>query len=231
MGLELFMLDGVDAVEAVQITEKVVRIMPPDFFSRVHFCSPAVHDYVCEVTVPKIHMHYGDFRPVKPEQCTKENRYDGFFKFNRFCFLDLPKLVTDTHFMIIHRDGHPINPHLWRPEVLHYDYIGAPWPPHNWTHGHRVGNGGFCIRSRRLALRAAELVPAYAGCGNEDVLISCSLHSRLCEAGFRFAPLETAARFSIENELKEYPDLRPADTFGFHGPTWQAQAKQIFNSL
>jgi hypothetical protein len=220
MGLELFMLDGRDFNQALNILLKVRDSMPANFFSRLHLCSPQTpKEYVAEVG--REQLHRSPFGPNDPPA------------FNRFCLLELPKLVTDTHFMIIHRDGHPINPKLWDPDFLQYDYIGAPWPQsmNQWTHGHRVGNGGFCIRSRRLAMYASLLVPGYDGRGNEDVLLCCALHSLMVERGFGFAPPGVAARFSIESRLEEYPDLRPANTFGFHGPIWQNEAKKIFNAL
>jgi hypothetical protein len=36
-------------------------------------------------------------------------------------------------------------------------------------------------------------------------------------AGIRFAPIETALRFSMENRLPEFPRWKPSQSFAFHG--------------
>ncbi len=73
-----------------------------------------------------------------------------------------------------------------------------------------VGNGGFSLRSRKL-LKALARLPTVPGV-NEDWTIS-ELHRPALERdfGIRFAPPETAARFSYEQRHPGKP------TFGFHG--------------
>ena len=80
--------------------------------------------------------------------------------------LNLIEHTDNDYVMLIQDDGHPINPELWDDEYLEYDYIGAPWPSEeSWISlqhkdqqyyirknfpKNRVGNGGFCIRSRKF---------------------------------------------------------------------------------
>src|SRR3990167_11294478 len=41
---------------------------------------------------------------------------------------ELHRYVLTSHALLIHADGYVINPDLWNPDWLQYDYIGAPWP-------------------------------------------------------------------------------------------------------
>jgi hypothetical protein len=208
MSLELFMLDGVDRIYAIRKLERVVERMPEGFFNRVHICSPweINHTVIHGIGPAPVNCHYANIA------------HGNLPRFNRWCLQDLPALVEDDHFMIIHRDGFPLNATKWSDEFLQYDYIGAPWPAHKWTQSHRVGNGGFCIRSRRLAQWAAN--QPFAGDINEDIFICCRLHDRAIAEGFKYAPLPVAARFSLEAGIPEFPGRNPNNVFGFHGPQW-----------
>jgi len=58
--------------------------------------------------------------------------------------------------LLVQPDGFVINPDKWDNQFFEYDYIGAPWEqvPHSyldpWGKPHRVGNGGFSFRSKKL---------------------------------------------------------------------------------
>jgi hypothetical protein len=55
--------------------------------------------------------------------------------------------ITTKFFQIVHWDSWIVDPALWTPAFLDYDYIGAPW----WHgDGRNVGCGAFAIRSTRL---------------------------------------------------------------------------------
>jgi len=121
----------------------------------------------------------------------------------------------DTEFvMIVQRDGYVVNPESWTDEFLNYDYIGAPWPSgFNAPEVNRVGNGGFSIRSKRLMtfMSHTDFFPdRYMP---EDVTIS-SQHKLWSLIGFMVAPVELAARFSLEWLCPEH--VEPEKTFGFH---------------
>lgn len=95
----------------------------------------------------------------------------------------------------------------WRPEFLHYDYIGAPWRVRP-EEGNAVGNGGFTIMSKRLGdflTKNADRYPVYT-----DVDL-CRKHRKGLEAeGFKWPDTNLAGKFSWE--LME----RDPDHFGFH---------------
>lgn len=120
----------------------------------------------------------------------------------------LPPLLRTDHFMVVHWDSWIVNPKRWDRDFLAYDYVGAPW----WYGDDRnVGNGGFSIRSARLANYMAGSSLPFAH-PEDDAL--CRRYRPLLEAkGFAWAPVELAARFSFER-VACFP-LR--DIFGFHG--------------
>lgn len=131
--------------------------------------------------------------------------------------------IRTPYALVFQWDGFVIHPECWRTDFLDYDYIGAPWPRRS-AYGHRrVGNGGFSLRSVKLMRAAAQLVPADIRQWNEDSFICFALGEILeREFGLRFAPLDVARAFSVENGsvaayCKADPDLAVGPTFGFHG--------------
>lgn len=158
------------------------------------------------------------------------NHFTGYRQFIYWENFEAYKFVNTPFAMFLHPDGYVIHPELWDPAFLEYDYIGAPWPI-DWinqgTVTSRVGNGGFCIKSRALMSRVAMLpwrdVPG-------DFLVCCHYRQQLEAEGFRFAPVDLAARFSVEHLVPE----TPAHTFGFHGklfhkrfPIWSSEMTAI----
>lgn len=135
-------------------------------------------------------------------------RIGSVAEYSRFVLKELGQYCNTEHLLLVQWDGYIINPHSWRPEFLEYDYIGAPW---SWYQDdHRVGNGGFSLRSRRLldALQDEGIVDLEP----EDEAIG-RRYRPLLEAkyGIRFAPEEVAEAFSYET-------IAPSgDPFGFHG--------------
>lgn len=131
---------------------------------------------------------------------------------------------VDTEFCIlIHADGYIINPELWNPDWLNYDYIGAPFPlpkdafSYRDTNGtiQRVGNS-VSLRSKRLIGLAPKLGlkwQSWHGYWNEDGFISVNNRHIYEEHGMKFAPLEVAVHFSKEHEIPENKGLK---TFAFH---------------
>jgi len=141
------------------------------------------------------------------------NSFQGYQQFLYWENYETWKHVTTSHALTVHLDGYILRPELWNPEWLNYDYIGAPWPL--YLNEYKVGNGGFCLKSRRLMNHVATLpfvdIPG-------DVLVCTHYRKDLEKAGFNFAPPEVAARFSIEHFVD---GLSVKDTFGFHGG-WNA---------
>lgn len=134
-------------------------------------------------------------------------------QYSDFVFNELSNYISADYVLMIHDDGFVINPHLWSDEFLEYDYIGAPWPSQPGQKDKRVGNGGFCIRSKKLIEFCKNLD---AEAGHDDWTIGVTKNDYLIEQGFKFAPVELAMKFSLESPIHEC-EFDLTKTFGFHG--------------
>jgi len=134
--------------------------------------------------------------------------FNSIQEYSKFMLHDLHKYIKTDFALCIHWDGYIINPDAWQDQFLDYDYIGAVWPWH--PQGLRVGNGGFCIRSKKLLELTASPDFVYKEI-NEDDLICHVNRDYLVRNGIKFAPEELARYFSFERELSNIK------TFGFHG--------------
>ncbi len=146
--------------------------------------------------------------------------------YNRMIFQNLHKYFDTSHCLIVQADSFVVNSHLWQDEFLKFDYIGGPWPnkiqvnPNLVLHLEKnpVGNGGFSLRSRKLAEATSKFdfdslnFPMKA----EDVVICYFLYQKMIDSGVRFAPPELAAQFSMENVDQLYGQ-NVDSVFGFHG--------------
>ena len=145
--------------------------------------------------------------------------------YSQIIFQDLHKYFNTSHCLIMQADGFVVNANLWKEEFLEFDYIGAPWPDKvqinpNFILNMKencVGNGGFSLRSRKLAETTAKInfnslkFPVK----NEDVVICYYLYKEMIDKGIRFAPPKLAAQFSIEDDQHLYgQDVN--SVFGFH---------------
>lgn len=162
-------------------------------------------------------------------------RIDSIEAFSEFCIRDLHKYVDTEYVLLVQYDGFILNPGSWEDDFLNYDYIGAPWLVAEWSLrdfdfpesllGQRVvGNGGFSLRSKRFLETSARLADdgAFGKCHPEDVVLCVWDRAAVEAAGIRFAPPETAARFSIEGDDDAYDKQ-----FGFHGLKWTDISKWI----
>lgn len=129
--------------------------------------------------------------------------------YNAFMLRQLVEHVRTPYVLVVQWDGFVTDANAWRPEFLHYDYIGARWPWH--PAGSDMGNGGFSLRSMRLLETMAS--PGFqSGADPEDDLICRTNRPYLERAhSIRFAPTEVADRFAYERGEPQRP------TFGFHG--------------
>lgn len=130
-------------------------------------------------------------------------------EYSRFLIKELYKYLTGTHCLIIQYDGYVLNPTIWNPEWLQYDYIGARW---NFYHDDMtVGNGGFSLRSKRLQ----EIIatdPEITILHPEDHIICRTYRDYLVKKyDIKYAPPEVADIFSDENSHFKHK------TFGYHG--------------
>lgn len=128
--------------------------------------------------------------------------------YNNFIIKKLGESLKTEHCLIVQHDGYPINYKAWNPGWLSLDYIGAPWINQPWSKDLSVGNGGFSLRSKRLLKRVSLL--KYEGIEPEDAFICRTNGKKLKEEGYKFATIEEAYSFSVEDSYYK-------EQFGFHG--------------
>ena len=121
------------------------------------------------------------------------------------------KFVKTEFFIVLQYDGFVLNGDCFSKNFLKYDYIGAPWPHFDF---HKVGNGGFSLRSRRLMQAVETLLTQQDFLIPEDIVI-CRKYRRQLErdTAIKFAPVSVAEHFSQELSVRNH------STFGFHGYT------------
>ena len=152
-------------------------------------------------------------------------------EYNYYCIYNLTRHIDTDYCLLVQPDGFVVNPHKWDDVFYNYDYIGAPWEKvdHSyldpWGKPHRVGNGGFSFRSKKLldVPKRAHIqfdvnwgdFYKHFGYGNTAEDGNICVHNRhIYEAlGCKFAPVEVAAKFSHEKQLPETQGITP---FGFH---------------
>lgn len=156
------------------------------------------------------------FSHIEPTNLTPEIEFIQTEKFNhelssQFGLHKLPDYIDTEFCLSIHDDGFIINPHLWKDEFFEYDYIGAPWVPGPWP---RVGNGGFCLKSKKL-LNLTKNIPWYPG-DHDDTSICQGHQAHFISNGCLYAPVEVAMTFSLESKIPEC-EYNLNNCFGFHG--------------
>jgi hypothetical protein len=175
------------------------------------------------------------------------------FDIHEYSYLLSKKLhqYVDTDYaLVIQHDGFILNTQNWDDRFWNYDYIGAPWSVDSTQRPEcRVGNGGFSLRSRKLidacnvvynGRKVADAVepsvkrishhqsePEAHVCGNEDWHICLIDKPIFLKHGIKFAPLEIAAKFSMEAHLPDC-DNEIRNKFGFHGARHFDALKSIY---
>lgn len=144
-----------------------------------------------------------------------ERLFWGREGYSKFCIESMAEHIKTSHVLIIHPDGYVQNPQAWDKSWLQYDYIGATW---GYKDGLNNGNGGFCLRSKKLLdiLARTELKDHHP----EDDIICRQIRPWL-EKKFkiRFAPEDVCNKFSIE----AYGVNHFVDTQGFSANTYTGQ--------
>lgn len=137
---------------------------------------------------------------------------------------NLAKHVQTPYLLVVQHDGWILNPSTWNPDWLAYDYIGPLFmqPP---VGPDSVGTGGFSLRSTALMRYVASKLPPWSsskdtdpiqcqlGC-YEDGAICSRFKNELVHAGFKYAPLEEAAKFAQGGQSD--PRFYVRRPFGFH---------------
>lgn len=136
-------------------------------------------------------------------------RMQGIEDYNRIILEQLPAVVQADFCLVAQFDGFILNAEAFSEDFYQFDYIGAVWPDYPQ---HRVGNGGFSWRSRKLLRAVAQLAPLREAGQAEDLFICRTLRAELeARHGCVFADEATAQRFSYEIVPHDQP------SFGFHG--------------
>ncbi len=125
---------------------------------------------------------------------------DSIDKWNEKIIKELPNYVQTSHALLIHSDGYVINPELWNPEWLQYDYIGAPWPLPQDDYSYLDEEGELVRVGNSVSLRSKKLM---------GLVATRPMESQGC----KFAPLDVAVHFSKEHTIPENEGL---ETFAFH---------------
>lgn len=160
-------------------------------------------------------VEFGAVKMIVDYKCTSIDEW------NRKIIQDLYKYVDTEFALLIHADGYVINPQLWNPDWLNYDYIGAPWPLPTDDYSYRDESGELVRVGNSVSLRSKKLMElaskrewkSYFGNTNEDGFITCHNRKWLESQGCKFAPIDVAVHFSKEHEI---PENIGVDTFMFH---------------
>jgi hypothetical protein len=128
--------------------------------------------------------------------------------YSEFICRQLAAHTTKDFNLLVQWDGFVLDSTAWRAEFLNCDYIGAQWPWHR--DGLQVGNGGFCLRSRKL-LREIAKYPLPSTAFSDDEFMCRTSRPQLERSGIVYASPQLADVFSYEHSVPQRP------TFGFHG--------------
>jgi hypothetical protein len=133
-------------------------------------------------------------------------RFKNKEDYDYFIMKKLNSYIATDFVLIIQWDGLILDTKYWSEDFLEYDYIGAIWP---WHKQYKVGNAGFCIRSKKL-LEILANDNTLTETSPEDVNVSCKYRPYLESKGITYASEFIADTFSVERSTAE-------NTFGFHG--------------
>ena len=177
--------------------------------------------------------------PTDDKRLVKISHIGSVEEYSKFCVSDLKDYVDTDFVLIVQYDGFILNSESWTDEFLKYDYIGAPWLVADWSIRDFnfpesllgtmvVGNGGFCLRSRKFLEVSAKLMSEgkIPQVHPEDVSL-CIWHKDLLDKeGIKIAPPDLASIFSIEGDDQIYEKQ-----FGFHGFSWTDIDKWVDKNL
>jgi hypothetical protein len=162
-------------------------------------------------------IEFGDVKIIWDEKCNSIDEW------NRKIIYELWQYVNTDFALLIHADGFVVNPELWNPDWLNYDFIGAPWPLPQDNYSYKTSEGELIRVGNSVSIRSSKLLFAptildlewkeYYGNTNEDGFLCVHNRKRLEEYGCKFAPLELAKYFSKEHTIPENVGL---STFAFH---------------
>lgn len=197
----LFIVDSLNINRAIKIVERCKQLCD---FAEIKLLTNIPCDYPHKIEIPKIEtlIHYSVFMLKKAHE-----------------------YINTQHVLVVQRDGWIINPQSWNQAWLQYDYIGALFNQYDI-----MGVGGFSFRSKKFMEAVAKKYPHWDGTNDHAYQLQKSMHMyedgeiaminrRNLEAeGFKYAPVEVAAKFAQGgNPNLKYHQPHP---FGFHG-SWR----------
>lgn len=152
---------------------------------------------------------FAEFDHLKPQIKVVEDWPDKL-GWSRSWWFDVPPMLRTRQTLNIQWDSWVWDTTMWTDDYLKYDYIGAPW----WyKDGKNVGNGGFCLKSSRMARYIYDRRDQFpVETSLDDDLLCRKYRPKLEDAGFVWAPEPLAHDFAFEC-------CRPSETsrhFGFH---------------
>jgi ADP-heptose:LPS heptosyltransferase len=114
----------------------------------------------------------------------------------------------ETEFVLITQwDSWVLDGDRWNDEFYEYDYMASPWI---FEHGRNIGNGGFCLKSKRLC-EILGTDPLVQVLHPEDQSLGILYRGHLEQVhGIKFPSEELADTFAYELKCPAVP------TFGFH---------------
>ena len=175
-------------------------------FERVDF---ALSHSLKEATPEKV-LYIGSLKQDKYPQVNV--RIPSLAYYSRFMMNHLHRYINTPFCLVMQWDGFILNGSVWDNNWLGYDYIGAPWQQAK----HRIGNGGFSLRSHKFLKAGASL-----HCNQpiaEDMVLCDLRYDDMIKKGIKFAPFNVAIKFSIESwyRTSQRVNLGWDGQFGFH---------------
>lgn len=145
-------------------------------------------------------------RLKKPTEIIKISPIKSIKEYSSFMITRLNEFIDTKYALIVQYDGIVVSPNSWTDTFLEYDYIGAPW-------GDKVvGNGGFCLRSKKLLSTISENINMFNGHYHPEDVMLCRTESKKYfeNLGIKYAPYDIAIKFSYESHG------RYTNQFGMH---------------
>ena len=120
-------------------------------------------------------------------------------EYSQFCINKLHSYVDTEFCLVFQDDGFILNPEKWDDNFLCFDFVGAPFPLY-YGEPNDIGNGGFCLRSKAFMDKASEIIGDSYCDHAEDVFLCCTIYNQMLNFGFKYADIDTACKFSVEQE-------------------------------
>jgi hypothetical protein len=160
----------------------------------------------------------------------KTRNIPSIVDYQSFVVKEIPNIILSNnnlssfngHFLFINWDGFIVNTNSWNDQFLEYDYIGAPWPWFNY----KVGNGGFCLKSKRFLICQKELCNNYTVKHNEDVELAIVLRKQFEFMGCKYA--DTKIGYNFSTEYGGYDNFK---SFGFHDFKYNPQFLKLLSTI